>query len=108
MTTAPLNDDLIPTNQGKSVEDIVDDIVDDCRYASYATTRDHGLSAEQLAKHFERAAAYEERYKLELIESRAATRKACNRCGEKHAGGCSSGFESSYQEEQRAFRDYGR
>lgn len=85
-------------------------IVDELQYISYATNRDLGMTLERLARFFGDIPAqeFERRYRAEKIESDAATRTACQRCGDKHAGGCSSGFEADYQSEQHAIRDGSR
>lgn len=97
--------DLIPTSVGlRSVEEILDI----CVYTNYAANRDRGASAEQMARYFSGASAYEERYKRERAEDAASTRHVCGRCGGKHAGGCSLGYEAIDQDEQHRIRDGAR
>ncbi len=72
----------------------------DALFRTYAISRDSGSKAESLVSIYGGTAAdFEARYKRDRIESTAATRQVCGRCGEKHAGGCSSGYNAVEQDE---------
>ncbi len=99
------NEERVPTSRGPMT---AGQIVDELRYTSYATNRDHGMTSERLAPLFGDliVEGFEKRYRAEKIESDAATRKVCGVCGEKHAGACSRGFSDRDQAEQLAARGY--